>query len=79
MSEPDPDQWVTIIHPETGGTGAVHRSSLHQHYAAGWRLLGEDEVPAPAPVPEPASMTRAQAAKAAKAAEQSADAETKEK
>lgn len=74
MSEPDPDQWVTIIHPETGGTGQVHRASLPQHYASGWRLLGDDEVPAPEPATEPPPLTRAQAARAEKAA----SAETKE-
>lgn len=77
MSEPDPADWVTIIHPETGGTGTVHRASLHQHYAAGWRLLGEDETATPEPEPEPPAMTKAQA-KAAKqeAAEQAAAADT---
>lgn len=60
-------EWVTIIHPETGGTGEVHRASLPQHYAAGWRLLGEDEIPEPAPPPEPEPMTRAQAKRAASA------------
>ena len=66
MSEPDPADWVTIIHPETGGTGEVHRASLPQHYAAGWRLLTDEEAAPPAPEPEPAPVTRAQArAKAA--------------
>jgi|HubBroStandDraft_6_1064221.scaffolds.fasta_scaffold00062_69 hypothetical protein len=74
MSEPETGDWVTIIHPETGGTGTVHRSSLHQHYAAGWRLLAGDEVPQPEPALEPPPMTKAQAAKAEKAA----SAETKE-
>ncbi len=60
-------EWVQIIHPETGGTGEVHRSSLPQHYAAGWRLLADDEAPPDEPQPEPEPMTRAQAAKAAKA------------
>jgi len=80
MSEPDQADWVTIIHPETGGTGRVHRASLSQHYAGGWRLLGEDEVPAPEPVPEPPPVTRAQAkaAKAAEAAEQADEAGTSE-
>jgi hypothetical protein len=64
------DEWVTIIHPETGGTGEVHRSSLPQHYAAGWRLLAEGDVPESGPEPEPEPMTRAQAAKAAKKASQ---------
>ena len=67
MSEPDPDEWVTIIHPETGGTGQVHRASLPQHYASGWRLLADDETPQPEPEPEPEPVTKAQAkAKAAK-------------
>ena len=66
MSEPDPADWVTIIHPETGGTGTVHRSSLSQHYASGWRLLADDEPAQPEPAPEPAPVTRTQAAKAAK-------------
>ena len=66
MSEPDPADWVTIIHPETGGTGEVHRASLPQHYASGWRLLTDDETEAAEPDPEPPPMTRAQAkAKAA--------------
>ena len=67
MSEPDPAEWVTIIHPETGGTGQVHRASLHQHYASGWRLLAGDEIPQAEPEPEPEPVTKAQAkAKAAK-------------
>ena len=68
-------EWVQIIHPGTGGTAEVHRQSLPQHYAAGWRLLAPDEIPQPEPEPEPPPMTRAQAAKAAK---QAASAETKE-
>jgi hypothetical protein len=71
--------WVQIIHPETGGIGEVHRSSLAQHYAAGWRLLADDEIPAPEPEPEPEPVTRAQAAKAAKQAKQAAEAESEEK
>lgn len=63
--------WVTIIHPEHGGTGVVHRGSLAQHYAAGWRLLTEDEVRdlEPPPPEEPEPMTREQAAGAAAQAE----------
>ena len=61
------DDWVTIIHPGTGGTAEVHRDSLTQHYASGWRLLGDDEVPAAEPAPEPPPMTRAQAKRAASA------------
>jgi hypothetical protein len=61
MSE---SEWVQIIHPETGGTGEVHQSSLPQHYAAGWRLLAPDEVSQPEHAPEPEPVTRKQAAKA---------------
>jgi hypothetical protein len=57
-------EWVQIIHPETGGIAEVNRSSLTQHYAAGWRLLAGDEVPQPEPPPEPEPMTKAQAASA---------------
>jgi hypothetical protein len=71
-------EWVQIIHPETGGTAEVHQSSLHQHYAAGWRLLADDEVPEPEPEPEPEPVSKAQAAKAAKAAEKTASAENEE-
>jgi hypothetical protein len=60
-------EWVTIIHPETGGTGEVHRASLPQHYASGWRLLTDDEAPPAEPEPEPPPMTRAQAKRAASA------------
>ena len=67
MSEPDPAEWVTIIHPETGGTAEVHRDSLPAHYASGWRLLASDEVPEPPPEPPP--VTRAQAAQQADQAE----------
>jgi len=67
MSEPNPDEWVTIIHPETGGTGQVHRASLHQHYASGWRLLADDEIPQAEPEPEPPPVTKAQAKRAASA------------
>lgn len=58
-------EWVKIVHPETGGTAEVHRSSLYQHYQGGWQLLTEDEVPQPDPEP----VTRKQAAKAAQATE----------
>ena len=60
-------EWVQIIHPETGGIGEVHRSSLSQHYASGWRLLAADEIPAPALEQEPEPITRAEAAEAAEA------------
>jgi hypothetical protein len=69
------DDWVQIIHTETGGIAEVHRQSLHQHYAAGWRLLADDETPQPEPEPEPEPVTRKQAAKAAKKAEQADKAE----
>lgn len=59
-------EWVQIIHPETSGISEVHRSSLPQWYASGWRLLADDEVPQPEPEPEPAPVSKAQAAKAAK-------------
>jgi hypothetical protein len=62
------DEWVQIIHPETGGTGEVHRDSLPAHYASGWRLLTDEEAEPDEPEPEPPPMTKAQAAKAAKAA-----------
>jgi hypothetical protein len=68
-------EWVTIIHPETGGTGEVHQSSLYQWYASGWRLLADGEIPEPEPPPEPPPVTRAQAAKAAQQAD---NAESKE-
>jgi hypothetical protein len=62
----DAGGWVTIIHPEAG-TGLVHRDSLPQHYASGWRLLTDDEAAPAEPDPEPPPMTKAQAAKAAAA------------
>jgi hypothetical protein len=64
-------EWVKIVHPETGGTAEVHRSSLYQHYQGGWRLLTDDEAAAlePEPEPEPEPVTRKQAAKAAQATE----------
>jgi hypothetical protein len=61
-------EWVQIIYPETGATGEVHRQSLPQHYAGGWRLLADDDIPPAEPAAEPEPMTKAQAAKAAKAA-----------
>jgi hypothetical protein len=60
------DEWVTITHPEAG-TGLVHRDSLPQHYASGWRLLDDDEVVPAEPEPEPPPMTKAQAKRAASA------------
>jgi hypothetical protein len=75
VTEPAVSEWVQIIHPETGGTGEVHRQSLSQHYAAGWRLLTDDDIPPAEPETEPPTMTRAQAAKAAK---QAASADTEE-
>lgn len=58
------DEWVQIIHPGTGGTAEVHQSSLTQWYAAGWRLLADDDIPPAEPETEPEPMTKAQAAKA---------------
>jgi hypothetical protein len=69
------DEWVQIIHPDLGAIAEVSRLSLPQHYAAGWRLLADDEIPEPEPPEEPPPVTRAQAAKAAK---QAASAETEE-
>ncbi len=71
------DEWVQIIHPGLGdgSIAEVSRLSLPQHYAAGWRLLGDDEKPQPETPAEPEPMTRAQAAKAAK---QAASAEPEE-
>ena len=70
-------EWVQIIHPETGGVAEVHRDSLAQWYAGGWRLLAPDDPAAAPPEPpaEPEPMTRAQAAEAA---EQAASADTEE-
>ena len=62
----DAGDWVTIIHPEAG-TGLVHRDSLPQHYASGWRLLDDGEEPTAEPEPEPPPMTKAQAKRAASA------------
>ena len=61
-------EWVQIIHPETGGTGEVHRDSLTQHYASGWRLLAPDELPQPEPPQEPPPLTKAEAGAKKKAA-----------
>lgn len=61
--------WVTIIHPETGGTSEVHCGSLPHHYRGGWRLLTEDEQAARAEEqqkPDPEPVTRAEAARTAK-------------
>ena len=63
---PEPG-FVLIIHPGLGpaSVSEVPESSLGQHYAAGWRLLAEDDIPEVKPEPEPAPVTRAQAAKSA--------------
>jgi hypothetical protein len=61
------DEWVQIIHPVTGGIAEVHRGSLPQHYAAGWRPLAADDIPPAEPETEPPPMTRAQAKRAASA------------
>jgi hypothetical protein len=66
-------EWVQIIHTETGGIAEVHRSSLGQHYAAGWRLLAPDEVPQPETETEPEPVTRKQAARAAQAKTESGE------
>jgi hypothetical protein len=60
--------FVQIIHPGLGpdSVSVVPRTSLPQHYAAGWRLLADDDLPEDKPEPEPAPVTRAQAAKASK-------------
>ena len=60
-------EWVQIIHPGTGGIAEVDRLSLQQHYAAGWRLLADDDIPPAEPAAEPEPMTRAQARRAASA------------
>ena len=64
---PEPG-FVLIIHPGLGpgSVSEVPESSLGQHYAAGWRLLQDDDIPEAKPEPEPAPMTRAQATKASK-------------
>ena len=61
-------EWVQIIHPETGGIAEVHQSSLHQHYAAGWRLLADGDVPDEVPDEAPPPVSKAKAAQAAKEA-----------
>jgi hypothetical protein len=59
-------EWVKIIHPETQGVAEVHQGALPHHYAAGWRLLTEDEEAAQdAPEPDPDPVTREQAAELA--------------
>jgi hypothetical protein len=66
---------VKIIHPSDGSVAEVPSESLIHHYRAGWRPLSDEEdaarteaaVRAAAGVPEPKPMTKAQAAKAAKA------------
>jgi hypothetical protein len=64
---PEPG-FVLIIHPGLGpdSVSEVPESSLGQHYAAGWRLLADDDLPEPAPEPEPEPVSRKQAAKASK-------------
>lgn len=54
---------VQIIHPALGPDQitTVAEESLPHHYRAGWRLLTEDETPAPVVDEPPAPMTRAQA------------------
>jgi hypothetical protein len=64
---PEPGN-VLIIHPGLGpaSVSEVPESSLGQHYAAGWRLLAEDDIPEPEPEPVPEPVTKAQVAKASK-------------
>jgi hypothetical protein len=68
---PEPG-FVLIIHPGLGpgSVSEVPESSLGQHYAAGWRLLQDDDIPEPEPEPEPKPVTRAQAAKSASKSEE---------
>jgi hypothetical protein len=54
--------FVKIIHPGNGNIATVPRSSLGQHYAAGWAPLDESPEPEPAPEPEPPAPVRAPAA-----------------
>ncbi len=67
---PEPG-FVLIIHPGLGpgSVSEVPESSLGQHYAAGWRLLAEGDVPEVKPEPEPEPVTKAQVAKASKKVE----------
>ncbi len=59
------DEWVKIIHPETGGIAEVTCGSLFQHYAAGWRPLAEDDIPPPGQqAGEPEPLTEAEVAAA---------------
>jgi hypothetical protein len=73
MTEPQPQPgFVYMIHPGlgAGSVSEVPESSVGQHYASGWVLLtAETAPPAEEPAKEPEPMTKAQAAKAAKAAE----------
>lgn len=64
------DGFVDIIHPDQGpgSVSEVPDTSLQQWYAAGWRRLAEDDLPATPAPPEPEPVTRAQAAKTAKSA-----------
>jgi hypothetical protein len=68
---PEPG-FVQIIHPGLGpdSVSEVPESSLGQHYAAGWRLLADDDLPEDKPEPEPAPVSRAQATKASKKSEE---------
>lgn len=43
-------RWVTVRHPETGGTARITEPALPYHLRAGWEL-------APAPEPGPPSVT----------------------
>jgi hypothetical protein len=62
MADPD---FVKIIHQETGNVADVPRSSLTQHYSAGWTLLDESPEPDPVPAPPPVRASKKAAASAA--------------
>jgi hypothetical protein len=66
--EPVPGN-VLIVHDGLGPSSLseVPQTSLSQHYRAGWRLAGKDDIPEPEPEPAPpAPEPRKQAAKASK-------------
>jgi hypothetical protein len=64
---PEPG-FTQIIHPGLGpgSVSEVPETSVPQWYAAGWRLLAPDDIPATEPAPDPPPVTRAQAAKTSK-------------
>ena len=70
--EPVPGN-VLIVHDGigAGSLSQVPQTSLAQHYRAGWRLAGPDDIPKPPPPepdlePETKQSARASAAKASK-------------